>query len=92
MGIWFATAQALPCEDEAVRFVVGERSVPLHGQFHDGAFATRWWRYAAHEVCNWCALGAGPSPHGIGGSERNLPLPTASPRVFADMLGAEHQT
>jgi len=86
MGDWFATAQALPCEDEAVRFVVGQRSVPLHGQFHDGAFATRWWRYAAHEVCNWCALGNIPPPHG---AECNLPSRTESPRLFADMLGAE---
>ena len=31
MGSWFATEQALPDEDEAIRFIVGQRDVPLHG-------------------------------------------------------------
>ena len=87
MGTWFATEQALPGEAEIVQFIVGQRSVPLRGQFHEGAFATRWWRYAADEVCNWCALDDLPSKHGTG-TER-IPSPTTSPHLFNDMLGTE---
>ena len=84
MGIWFATAQTLPCEDEAVQFVIGERSVPLRGQFRDGAFATRWWRYAAEEVCNWCTLR--PSTDVSGCIERTQ---HTVPCMFAEGRGTE---
>ena len=86
MGIWFATAQTLPCEDEAVQFVIGERSVPLRGQFRDGAFATRWWRYAADDVCNWCTLR--PSIDVPGSVERTQHRATC---LFADGLESESQ-
>lgn len=59
MGTWTTTAQALPGEDEAVEFTIGERCVPLRGSYRRGEFATRWWRYPAWTVNRWSVLERG---------------------------------
>lgn len=56
MGTWTTTAQGLPGEDEAVQFMIGTRSVPLHGLYRRGEFETRWWRYPAWSVERWSVI------------------------------------
>jgi hypothetical protein len=78
MEDWFATAQALPGEDEAIRFIVGQRGVPLYGQFREGLFRSRWWSYAASQVRNWSAMDHVRSGPKIVAADRAfVPCPTS---------------
>jgi hypothetical protein len=76
MGSWFATEQALPDEDEAIRFIVGQREVPLHGWFREGTFTSRWWRYRPSLVRDWSAIDDDRSGEQV--KRPRAPLPGAS--------------
>lgn len=53
---WIATTEALPKDDEAVRFLTERHSIWMAGKYRCGYFESHWGTYDAGTVSCWHAL------------------------------------
>lgn len=83
------TTTELPRDGASLRFLLDDRTAPIHGTYSAGMFRSRWATYDTARVSEWCAIDINPDAVPIAtvrtaNNERSLTLLKQFSRLFAE--------